>query len=924
MRAKPSESKSANHGRPAPTGQRHRSPTTQEDILLELEGKKAILAAAERLAKLRGWSYHVASHSLQWSSDANSIFAFSPEELRNLSLSRFFERIHPEDRTGLETLVHDVLQGKRRTFTFRYRFLAPSGKHKAILGDGEALTGADGKVQRVVGTLMDASAYKRSRKRLPDDNGASVLQESSSVWLWEQDQEFRFTNVTRTRDEKLNARHASAIGKRRWEGPGAVPCTGTWEDHRKLLEQHLPFHDFEYRVRLQSGKERVLSTTGVPAYTARGRFIGYRGTTSDITELKAAQEKALQSQSLLQLASRLGRVGAWTLDLSSMQGAWSGELVKLYEFEPDQPVTVDLLMSLVAADWRKAVGTAMRTCHMQGTSVDIEFPSLTAKGNPVWLRLTAEAVHDRAGSIASMQGAVQDITERMRDAERLRILNHQLTTTLESITDGFVTLDRDLRFTFVNRQAERRSGLARADLLGKGLAEQFPTFLDSGFRAEFERALREGTAGHVEAFSPAIGRWLSVAVFPSEQGLALFIRDVTASKEAQQQLVLSEERHRLLFETSADGIIKVAPDGRIRRCNRAACTMFGRTEAQMQRLSSRQLVQPSDKRLQDMISERLRSGGARGELTLLRADGSTFEAEVNTSTFETAQGDTYVNLVVRDVTERVQLRQKMIALNEELAEQVRQRTRELERANNELKGFARSLAHDLRQPIAAAKSLGFAVEMALDKEHNKKARSYAAQVIETCQWMGEYVEALLSLARISQAVLVVEEVDLSALAAGLLNELRDQHPGRHALVEVQPGLHAKGDRALLRLLLQNLLGNAWKFTARSDPARISFKAAASSDGEVVYSVADDGAGFDASGAERLFETFQRFHRSSDYPGTGIGLANAHKIVLRHGGRIWAESQPGQGATFFFTLATSREELGGGRGTSARGGSMSAP
>ena len=119
---------------------------------------------------------------------------------------------------------------------------------------------------------------------------------------------------------------------------------------------------------------------------------------------------------------------------------------------------------------------------------------------------------------------------------------------------------------------------------------------------------------------------------------------------------------------------------------------------------------------------------------------------------------------------------------------------------------------------------------------------------------------------------------------------------------MQPALHARGDRTLLRVLLQNLLGNAWKFTGRKELSRISFKAATAAEGEIVYCVEDNGAGLDMNCAERLFETFQRFHKASDYPGTGIGLANAHKIVLKHGGRIWAESQPGHGAKFFFTLA----------------------
>lgn len=639
---------------------------------------------------------------------------------------------------------------------------------------------------------------------------------------------------------------------------------------------------------------------GVPQPEARQGAAQESG--PDVAPFETARTSVLETDPLLRLASRLGRVAAWSLDLRRSEATWSSEVMSIYEFQPDQEVTTDLLVSLAAHERRQAIGEAMHTCHVRGTPVDIEFPSSTAKGRRVWLRLLAEAVRDEAGAIVRVQGVVQDVTDRKQDAERLRLLTERLTATFESITDGFATLDRELRVTYVNREAERRSGLSRDMLIGRRLPELFPTFADSTFSREFERALREGTAGGTEAYSAALGRWLQVSVFPSGQGLALYMRDVTDSKKAQQEVILSEERYRLLFETSADGIIQMRPDGRIRRSNRAACAMFGRTEAQMQALRSAQLVSPCDQRLQSMVGERLRSGSARGELTMVRADGSTFEAEVNTSTFKNRDGQSIANLVIRDATERIALRQKLIALNDELSEKVRQRTFELESANSELRGFARSLAHDMRQPIAAIGSLGFALEAALAKDDKDTARRHAGSIGEATRWMGDYVVALLGLTRISQAILKPEEVDLSSLATGLLRELQEQDPGRSVRVHVQPQVRANGDLTLLRLLLQNLLGNAWKFTSRREGALISFAAGTSPEGEVVYSVKDNGAGFDLGRAQRLFETFQRFHDSSEYPGTGIGLANAHRIVQRHGGRIWAESTPGAGATFHFTLA----------------------
>lgn len=875
---------------------------TEEDILQQLQDGQVALAAAQRLTGLRQWSYDAASKSLQCASDAPAISDRARARPRSLSLSLFLERVHPQDRHAVESLAWEVLHGNTNIFTFQFGLLREDGKPSVLKGAGEALVGPGAEVRRVVGCVTEQSepeiGPEASDKAEPHIPGFEAS--SSSVWLWDQDSELRFTSFTRTQDEEINEEHESFIGKRRWELSGATPCSGTWDDHKERLRQRRAFHDFEYRLKLHSGKEQVFSTSGVPRYTAKGRFIGYHGTTSNITALKDAQDSASRSKALLQLASRLSKVGAWAVEMPDMKVSWSSELLALYELEPRQQVTPELLDSFVASGYRDTVVDAMRACYAHGSPVDIEFQARTAKGRPLWLRLRAEAVFDGAGKAVRVQAAVQDISDRKRDAERLEALNRQLTTTFESITDGFVTVDRQLRFTYVNAEAERRLGVSPAELLGKKVAEHFPAFAETAFRREFERALAEGTAGDVEAYSPTGQRWLNIAVFPSEQGLALYIRDVTRSRKAQQELVLSEERYRLLFETSADAILKVHPNGQILRANQAACAMFGRTEAQMQQLPSRQLAWPGDKRLEPMVRQRLQHGGARGELTMLRADGSTFEAEVNTSTFR-ADGQAFVNIVIRDATERIQLRRKLIAVNEELADKVRQRTQELERANGELSGFARSLAHDLRQPVIAAKSLGLALQVSIAKGETNRAQQYAGQVNESIQWIGNYVEAMLSLTKVSRAVLALQEVDLSALAIGLLEELQRQYPSRHVAANVQPGLLTKGDPTLLRLLLQNLLGNAWKFTGRTQTARISFSAQRSPEEEMVYSVRDNGAGFDVDRADRLFETFQRFHKSSEFAGTGIGLANAHKIVQKHGGRIWAESEPGRGATFFFTL-----------------------
>jgi len=170
--------------------------------------------------------------------------------------------------------------------------------------------------------------------------------------------------------------------------------------------------------------------------------------------------------------------------------------------------------------------------------------------------------------------------------------------------------------------------------------------------------------------------------------------------------------------------------------------------------------------------------------------------------------------------------------------------------------------------------------------------------------MDEYIDALLSMADISQARLQVTDVDLSALAAGILAEMQERDPQRRVAACVQPGLGARGDARLLRMALENLLGNAWKFTGARDAAEIHFDSRPGDGGKPVFCVSDNGAGFDMAYADKLFGNFQRLHDAAEFPGTGIGLANVSRIVGRHGGRVWAEGREGSGASFYFTLANS--------------------
>ncbi len=249
--------------------------------------------------------------------------------------------------------------------------------------------------------------------------------------------------------------------------------------------------------------------------------------------------------------------------------------------------------------------------------------------------------------------------------------------------------------------------------------------------------------------------------------------------------------------------------------------------------------------------------------------------------------------------ERLRAQRDLLQLNLELESRVQQRTAELESANEELEAFSYTVSHDLRAPLRSMDGFSQILIEDYGERLDAEGRQWLERIRLNSERMGQLIQGMLALSHVSRTELRRDEVDMSALALSVVEELKASEPDRGIACEIESGIRVNADSRLLRAALENLLGNAWKFTAKTAEARIRFGRTAGDPS--TFFVADNGAGFDAQYAERLFQPFQRLHGSDEFEGTGIGLATVHRIIHRHGGRIRAEGRVGGGATFFFSL-----------------------
>lgn len=528
-------------------------------------------------------------------------------------------------------------------------------------------------------------------------------------------------------------------------------------------------------------------------------------------------------------------------------------------------------------------------------------------------RFSRKTVHAAMGFYSKMAQMISKanynnviLADTLARRERAEKALRMTRISVEAASDALIWVDADTRIVDVNEAACRSLGYSREELLRLSVPDINIRFTAEKWRQHFDLLRQKGTLTFENQLITKDGRMVPVEIAANYVKLddtelnCSFVRDISDRKQAEEKLRASEEALRVIFNNAHDAIFIHEISGDILDVNDKMLEMYGVDRSTAKTLSIIGHYSGPANPFHNVPSVWNKVVAGENQLFEWQSrridDGSLFDVEVSLHRITLNQRHVIL-ATVRDITARKQAEQAIDHLNKKLAA----RAAELEAVNRDLEAFNYTVSHDLRTPITAISTCNQIIQARcgdhLDEEIHKVFSILDSQIVR----MDQIITTLLDFSRLASCPVGRETVDLSSLAEIVVSQQQMSDPQRCVSFAIAEGVEAPGDAQLLTTVLENLIGNAWKYTVDKDLALIEF-GVAEMDGIKTYFVKDNGAGFDMEYANKLLLPFQRLPGAEKCQGYGIGLATVERIISRHGGRVWAEGEPGKGATFYFTLS----------------------
>ncbi len=751
-------------------------------------------------------------------------------------------------------------------------------------------------------------------------DAALQLVEALPVPMFVKSRDGRYLGVNRAWEEFFGVSRASFLGKQ---------VEDLYPQNPAIAEMHLEMdgqlwrnpggQSYEATVTARDGRLRDTIYYKATFANGSGEVAGLLGAIVDITARKQAEASLLESERRFRRTFELAGSGVAHIGmdrrfirvnrrLCEILGYPQAELLRLTGRQISHPDDLDVI-------------NAQRPRLYAGEvdSVRVEKRYLRKDGSIVWVSFTMVVERDAAGKPQYEIAFYDDITARKHAEAALRESEERFRSVVDSANEGILVYDKQLNVVAGNLAAERILGLPLANIIGAaGFTSLLPcVHADGSPVLPDERPTRltvksgKPLTGEIVGIYRADGsmNWVSVNTGflrrPGDTdwyGVVSTIGDITKQRHAELALSASEALYRQTFELATAGIAHVDLSGRFMKVNRRLCEILGYGEQELIGRPVKEISHPEDRNLTDSQRMRVRSGekqSVRFEKRYLRKSGAIVWVDLSVALACDASGvPQYEIALFDDITERKKAEAALREAHEEL-----------KRSNAELEQFAYVASHDLQEPLRMVSSYTQLLMRRYGDKLDGDAREFTAFIVDGATRMKQLIEDLLAYSRVGTRDKNFKPVDAGSSLGRALTNLRAAIQDSGATVTHDPLPTIPCDEVQLAQLFQNLIGNALKFR-KPDAAPAVHVGAADQGAEWEFMVRDNGIGIEPQYFQRIFMVFQRLHDKGEYPGTGIGLAIVKKVVERHGGRIWVQSQPGAGTTFHFTMPKERKAANG--------------
>jgi len=542
-----------------------------------------------------------------------------------------------------------------------------------------------------------------------------------------------------------------------------------------------------------------------------------------------------------------------------------------------------------------------------------ELRMVKKNGTVFWAHLSGAAARAEDGTTAC-RVVMSDITESKDMDAKLRREEQRFRALADQSSDIIVLLNREGVITYENPAVEKVLGLKIEERIGAtGFEHLHPD--DFKLVADTYDILFSDINAPVQQsdirFRHIDGSWRTFEVVASNlihdkviEAVIINLRDITERKRMEEALHQSEEKYRTLLESVQEGYFELDLAGNFTFFNDSLCRIYNYSKEELMDMNYRHYT---DKETRKNGFQEFNKVYNTGEplkgftWPIIGKDGTKRYVETSASLLKDSSGKPIgFRGILHDITARKRAEEELKKYREQLEGLVQERTIKLEASNKELEAFSYSISHDLRAPLRAIDGFSQALLEDCEDKLDLQGKDYLIRIRAATQRMSTLIEDLLNLSRITRSEMSMEKVNLTRIVRSVINELQNSQPQRHVKIRIADGLEDIADSRLISIALENLMSNAWKFTAKQSEALIEFGSTREGS-KKVYFIRDNGAGFEMTYMDKLFAPFQRLHTIDEYPGTGIGLATVRRIIHRHGGKVWAEGHTGKGATFYFSI-----------------------